>query len=358
MNTKQALPYLIAAGFAAAGYLGAEDRLAGGPYVINVTQRSATVAWVIDGGAAVLSAGGKIVKSSPALRVEKSQFTGLQPGTSYNYEIPGHPDATGTFRTAPAATAAFQFVAYGDTRTRHDVHRKVVEAILKYAAPDFIVQTGDMVADGSDSSLWPTFFDIEHQLLRKAAYFPALGNHERNDSFFYQFFGGKAYYSFNWGNAHFTILDSDVPNVAPTPAARDAFWAEETRWLEDDLQRNQNAEYRFVAAHHPPMTAVAKRQDDNPHMKALIPMFEKYKVTACIFGHDHNYQHYLKNGVHYIITGGGGAPLYDVDMPPADITKKVISTENFVVFKVDGKKLRIEAFEPSGETIEITDIAH
>ena len=323
-----------------------------------MTQRSATVAWVVDGGAAVLSAGGKMVKSSPALRVEKSQFTGLQPGTSYNYEIPGHSEATGTFRTAPAAGAAFQFVAYGDTRTRHDVHGKVVEAILKYAAPDFIVQTGDMVADGSDSSLWPTFFDIERQLLRKAAYFPALGNHERNDSFFYQFFGGKAYHSFNWGNAHFTVLDSDLPNVAPTEAARDAFWSEETRWLEDDLQKAQTAEYRFIVAHHPPMTAVAKRQNDNPHMKALMPLLEKYKVTAGIFGHDHNYQHYVKNGVHYIVTGGGGAPLYDVDLPPADITKKVVSTENFVVFKVDGKKLRIEAFEPSGETIEITDIAH
>jgi acid phosphatase type 7 len=214
------------------------------------------------------------------------------------------------------------------------------------------------VADGSDSSLWPTFFDIERTLLRKVAYFPALGNHERNDSFFYQFFGGKAYYSFTWGNAHFTVLDSDIPNVAPNAEARDAFWAEEVRWLEDDLQHNQNAEFRFIVAHHPPMTAVAKRQNDNPHMRALMPMFEKYNVTAGIFGHDHNYQHYLKNGIHYITTGGGGAPLYDVDNPPAGITKKVISTENFVVFKVDGKKLRIEALEPNGETLEITDIVH
>jgi len=358
MNTMKPLLYLALAGFAATCSLTAQDKLAGGPYVINVTQRSATVAWVVDSGAAVLSIGGKAVKSSPALHVEKAQFTGLQAGTKYDYEIPGHPEATGSFQTAPTPGSAFQFVAYGDTRTRDDVHRKVVEAILKYSLPDFIVQTGDMVPDGSDSSFWPTFFGIERQLLRKAPYFPALGNHERNDSFFYEFFGGKAYYSFNWGNAHFTILDSDIPNVAATAAARDAFWAEETRWLEEDLKRSQNAEYRFVVAHHPPMTAVAKRQGDNPHMTALMPMFEKYKVTAAIFGHDHNYQHYLKNGVHYIITGGGGAPLYDVDTPPADITQKVISTENFVVFKVDGKKLHIEALDPSGETIEITDITH
>jgi hypothetical protein len=350
--------YWFLAGLGAAGLLAAQEKLAGGPFVVNVTQRAATVVWVIEDGSAVLSSAGKEVKSSPALRVEKSNFTGLQPNTAYNYEVPGHPEWKGSFKTAPAAGTPFQFVVYGDTRTRDDVHRKVAEAIHKYASPDFILQTGDMVADGSDSSLWPTFFAIEQPLLRQAAYFPLLGNHERNDSYFYQFFGGRAYYSFNWGNAHFTILDSDLPNVAPSASARDTFWTEQTRWLEEDLQRAQNAEFRFVAAHHPPLTAVSRRQGDNPHMTALMPLFEKYKVTAALFGHDHNYQHYLKNGVHYFISGGGGAPLYDVDKPPAGITQKVLSTENFLIVKVDGKNLRVEAFEPGGETIEVTTISH
>jgi 3',5'-cyclic AMP phosphodiesterase CpdA len=349
---------LAAAGFVAAGLPAAEEMLAGGPYVVNVTQRSATVAWVVEDGSAVLSAGGRQIKSSPALRVEKSNFTGLQPNTVYHYEIPGHPELKGSFKTAPAPGTPFQFVVYGDTRTRDDVHRKVVEAIDKYASPDFIVQTGDMVADGSDSSLWPAFFSIEQPLLRKTAYFPSLGNHERNDSYFYQLFGDRPYYSFNWGNAHFSVLDSDLPNVAPSASARDTFWGEETHWLEEDLQRAQNSEFRFVVAHHPPMTAVSRRQGDNPHMTALLPMFEKFKVTAGLFGHDHNYQHYLKNGVHYFISGGGGAPLYDVDSPPAGITRKVLSSENFLLVKVEGKTLRVEAFEPGGETIEITTISH
>src|ERR1700726_2894055 len=88
------------------------------------------------------------------------------------------------------------------------------------------------------------------------------------------------------------------------------------------LQAHQAADYRFVIAHHPPFTAVTRRQGENPHMTALAPMFEKYHVSAAFFGHDHNYQHYLKNGVHYVTTGGGGAPLYDVNTPPAGITQK------------------------------------
>jgi len=91
-------------------------------------------------------------------------------------------------------------------------------------------------------------------------------------------------------------------------------------------------------------------------MTALEPMFEKYRVTAALFGHDHNYQHYLKNGVHYFVAGGGGAPLYDVDKPPPGITRKVASTENFIVVKVDGKKLRFEAFQPNGASLDVTEL--
>jgi acid phosphatase type 7 len=97
---------------------------------------------------------------------------------------------------------------------------------------------------------------------------------------------------------------------------------------------------------------VNNRQGDNAHVAALIPMLEKYKVTAMFNGHDHNYQHFEKNGIRYITTGGGGAPLYDVDMPPAYITKKVEMTENFVRVRVDGKKAVAEAVGIDGRVID------
>ena len=99
-----------------------------------------------------------------------------------------------------------------------------------------------------------------------------------------------------------------------------------------------------------------RRQGENPRMTALEPMFEKYRVSAGFFGHDHNYQHYLKNGVHYFITGGGGAPLYDVDTPPKDITIKAVSTESFVLVNVDGKKARVEAVRPNGERLDVAEL--
>ena len=333
------------------------EKVVGGPYVVNVGPKSATVMWVVQTGEASLGTEpGKMEKTAPVLHAEKIEFNGLKPGTTYYYESFPGAGGKGSFKTPPSGAAQFQFVVFGDTRTRHDVHRIVVNSILKYASPDFVIHTGDLVANGGDTALWPIFFDAERELLRKAAFFPLLGNHDRNAPNYYEYLKAKPYYSFDWGTAHFSVIDSDIGNVGASQGERDAFWLEETNWLQADLRDAAKADLRFVFAHHPPITAVKRRQGDNPHMIALEPMFEEYNVTAAFFGHDHNYQHYLKNGVHYFTTGGGGAPLYDVDMPPLGITKKVASTENFVVVKVDGGKAHIEALKPGGETIDVADI--
>jgi hypothetical protein len=329
------------------------ERIAGGPFVVNVGQKTATVVWVVQTDSLSLSSKGAAVRVSPSLRVEKTTLTGLQPNTRYEFDAGGLDAGKGSFKTAPGGAEPYRFVVYGDTRSRHDVHRHVVEAIVKHGVPDFAIHTGDLVSDGSDSGLWPVFFDIERELLRHTAFFPALGNHERNSREFYDYFQvGPPYYSFNWGNSHFSILNSDLGNAATTTGARETFWTEQTRWLEQDLQSNQKADFRFVIAHHPPFTAVSTRQGSNKEMTALVPLFEKYKVSAGFFGHDHNYQHHLKNGIHYIITGGGGAPLYDVAKPDPEITRKVVSIEHFVTVAVEGRTAAIEAIALDGATIE------
>jgi len=341
-----------------AASLSAEDKVVGGPYTVNVGQRVATIAWLVQTGeVTVTTEPGKVEKRAPALHAEYVGLTGLVPGKTYYYQSFDGEAGKGSFKTAPRDNQTpFQFVLYGDVRTRHDVHRSVIAAILKYANPDFVVQTGDLVEDGSDTSLWPVFFSIERDLLRKTAFFPAIGNHEHNARNYFDYLGAKPYYSFDWGGAHFSVLDSDRQNFAATEPEREAYWQQEVRWLETDLQSAQKADFRFVVAHHAPMTAVRRRQGENPHMIALEPLFEKYKVSAGLFGHDHNYQHFMKNGIHYVTSGGGGAPLYDVDTPPAGITVKVQSTENFVIVNVNGKQAHFEAKTLAGATIDRFDL--
>jgi len=361
---------ILATWSAAAALLCGAPKVVGGPVAVDVTARTATIVWVVQTDELTLHPPTGEAKKSPSLHVEKTTLTGLQPNTRYEYEAGGE-GIKGSFKTAPAtrtvpaatngdtptpapvAPTPFQFVVFGDTRTRHDVHRRVMEALVKHGIPDFVVHTGDLVSDGNDSSLWPVFFDIERELLRQTAFFPSLGNHERNSKDYYDFFRvDTPYYSFNWGNAHFTVINSDFGSAASSEIARETFWTEQTRWLEDDLKASQKADFRFVVAHHPPMSAVTKRQEFNPHMVPLIPMFEKYNVTAGLFGHDHNYQHYLRDGVHYLITGGGGAPLYDVDKPVEQYVIKVASTENFVTIGVTGKTAKVQAIAIDGKILD------
>jgi acid phosphatase type 7 len=335
---------------AVCGMASGADKVVGGPFAVNVTSRGATVVWIVESDELALHASAGAAKKSPALRAERTELTGLQPNTRYDYEVAGE---KGWFKTPPNDATPFRFVAYGDVRTRHDVHRKVMAKILESGVPDLVLHSGDLVENGRDSGLWANFFDIERELLRQTAFFPAIGNHEANSKDFYDYFHKEfGYYSFNWGNAHFTVINSDIANVSSSKSSRDEFWGRQTRWLEDDLVANQRFDYRFVIAHHPPYTAVERRQGDNPQMTALTPMFEKYKVTAGFFGHDHNYQHYLKNGVHYVISGGGGAPLYDVNKPDPTITQKVVSTENYVSVSVNGKTAKFQAFGLDGKVLD------
>jgi len=352
------LPWLIAT-FLVTGAPAAQPSLAGGPFAVNVTSRTATIVWIVESGDLAIRPAGDAdaLRVSPSLRVEKTTLTGLKPNTKYEYNVPGFHDATGSFKTPPTGDTPFDFVAYGDNRTRPSVHRQVIEQIVAHGIPDMVLQSGDLVADGSDSSLWSIFFDIEKELLRQTAFFPSLGNHEHNARNFYDLLQvATPYYSFDWGNAHFSVIDTDIDNISKVESVRTAFWAEETHWLEEDLKSHQTSQFRFVAGHHPPYTAVATRQGDNPQVTALTPMLEKYHVTAGLFGHDHNYQHYLQNGIHYITSGGGGAPLYDVDKPPVGITQKVAKVENFVAVHVEGKSAHVKVIAIDGQVIDEFDL--
>ncbi|MFB3825973.1 MAG: metallophosphoesterase [Bryobacteraceae bacterium] len=329
----------------------------GGPYVVFPGGRPATIAWVEqESEVKVGTDPAKLDRAIPVLHSLKVPLTGLKPGTTVHYQaFPGE-EGKGAFKVPPAGAAKFEFVVFGDTRTRHDLHRRVVQAIAA-VNPDFVLHTGDLVTDGYDMAQWPVFFGIEREMLRKTVFFPVLGNHERNNARFHEFFDVTTpYYSFDWGGAHFTLLNSDVANVSLNNAARDRFWSQQVRWMEEDLARNQKAPSRFVVMHHPPFTAYQKASHMSKEALSLVPLFEKYKVSAVLSGHDHTYQHHVKNGVHYVITGGGGAPLNPVDQPIPGMTVKVESIEHYVSVKVEDGRVVFQAVALDGRVIERFEI--
>lgn len=98
--------------------------------------------------------------------------------------------------------------------------------------------------------------------------------------------------SFNYGNAHFTMMNSNPWSLFElnTDSAGGSASAEthanvekSLEWLRDDLQSDeaQNADFRVLTMHHP--------YEDLYTRKYIPPIAEKYNVNVMFAGHTHAY---------------------------------------------------------------------
>jgi len=315
-----------------------------GPYVQNVTQTEATICWgTLDGQASAFGPEGSEI-TARAYRHHEVRLRNLKADTEYRYNIPpGEPDSSGTFRTAPDASTPFSFVVLGDTRSRHEVHRRIVQGVMGQN-PAFVLNTGDLVSSGRRMEDWEAFFDITSDLIRSIPYYPVLGNHEGDSTYYFDFFslpGDERNYSFDWGAAHFICLDPEGPEIGSPQAfpygemlriggTHEEYLQKMMAFLRADLEEHAQTPLIFVAFHYPPYTAKSSRVEGAEQVRELFgPIFAVHRVTAVLNGHDHYYMRAQADGVTYVITGGGGAPLYVPDAPPPEAVK-VAKIEHFV----------------------------
>ncbi|MFI5299578.1 MAG: metallophosphoesterase, partial [Polyangiales bacterium] len=241
---------------------------------------------------------------------------GLTPATTYRYTVKLDDGRTsdGTFTTAPEDDRAIDFVVYGDTRDGAAVHATMVDRI-RATPSSFLVQTGDMVANGSDPGDWAGFFTIERELLRDRCLFPVIGNHEIASPMadgarrFADFFrlpsppgSSERYYTFRWGNVRFFMLD-----------AQNDFVGDERDWLDKALTEadgEAGVRWRFVVLHHGPYSSGLHGPNRAMNAAQIPALLTQHKVDLVIAGHDHIYERGLgERGLRYVISGGGGAPL-------------------------------------------------
>ncbi len=203
----------------------------------------------------------------------------------------------------------FTFVAYGDTRSNPAAHAAVIQEIVGLR-PEFVLQSGDLVSDGGNPKQWAEFEEITRPL-RSAhiAYYPARGNHDLG--IYYPihvtqpFDSGdkvnKLYYAFTRHRNRFIIVDSMEEYQ---PGSRQYIW------LENELAKAKKiAVNTFVMFHEGPFS-VGPHGPTPEAQQYLHPLFVKYKPRAVICGHDHLYYRTTRDGVTYVVTGGGGAPPY------------------------------------------------
>lgn len=331
----------------------ADPAIIKGPYLQNVGNDSITVIWEtnesisgrVDYGLSG-SYGSSAVNTTNAT-LHKITLSGLTEETIYHYKTTsGTASSTdNTFQTAVKPATPFRFIVYGDTRTYPSDHSAVVNGIIS-SKPEIVVHTGDIVSDGRVYSQWKTqFFNPAANLIKNTTMFLALGNHENNASWYYYFFsnpgesGSGAWYSFDYGNSHFIFLDT---NQDFSPGSL------QYSWLESDLNSTQarSAEWAFIVFHHPPYTSGAHGVPEQTGMNVrtyLVPLFESYGVDAVFSGHDHSYERSFKDGVCYVVSGGGGAPLYDVNQTSNPYQQFALKTYHYCTVDVNGSSLNFNA---------------
>ncbi len=90
-----------------------------------------------------------------------------------------------------------------------------------------------------------------------------------------------ANFSFDYGNAHWTILDSNSYVDWTNPDLR--------AWVTNDLVNAQATTWRFVAFHHPGFSSAKEGQGDQ-QMRLLSDIFEQNHVDVVFSGHVSSYQ--------------------------------------------------------------------
>jgi len=284
-----------------------------GPYLQSVTTDTITVVWETREPArsqvsyGITSTYDSVVSSTLPTTHHALTLTDLNPYYTYHYRVSSDGRPLGkdsTFRTAASPTqTAFSFVVFGDTRSEPEMHRKVVSRVLSLS-PGFALHLGDFVHDGSNASQWDTFFAVERDLLRQVPLFAVLGNHEGASANYFAAFhlpGNERWYSFDYGDAHFVVLEVDGFADYSASSAQYA-------WLENDLASTPRR-WKFVFFHIPPYSA-GPYGGDSVVRDTLVPLFAHYGVQIVFAAHDHAYERSVVGGVTYIVTGGGGAPLY------------------------------------------------
>jgi len=180
-----------------------------------------------------------------------------------------------------------------------------------------------------------------------APFYPSLGNHEKNGPEYFDAFvlpGKERYYSFDYGPVHFLILDSN-------PGWRKN--AEQIEWLKADLAASKRR-FKFAIFHHPIFSTSKSKsriEDSESLYRLWGDLFEEGGLTAALQGHNHNYQRAEKNGVHYLTSGGGGAPLYPIGEPLPE-TRFQKASHHFVSFRVESKRVTAEAIDLEGNVFD------
>lgn len=305
-----------------------------GPYLQSANDTSVIVRWrtniptqsIIDYGSTVASLTNTV--SNTVLKTEHILTVGnLNPSAKYYYQLRNSsdtivfPSTDLYFKTYPVPGSVTPLTAWilGDCGTGNNDARNVRDAFYDYIGSqhtDMMLFLGDNAyVDGTDTEYQTANFqNMYEEKLKNTIAWSCLGNHDGHSANsstqtgpYYDIFsfptngqcggepsGTEAYYSFDYGNVHFVVLDSYETSRSVTGPMH--------MWCEDDLE-STTADWIIALWHHPAYSKGSHDSDVDTELKEMrqnfLPLFESHGVDLVLSGHSHSYERtFLLNG-HY-----------------------------------------------------------
>ncbi|UJR82439.1 purple acid phosphatase family protein [Sandaracinus amylolyticus] len=317
-------------------------------------------------------------------RVHEAHVCGLEANTEYFYKVGGTGHWTEVFSTStaptPGTTDPFTFAVTGDSRGNEEDAWAISQRRVRDAMADFELFSGDAVILGTAQDQWDEFWSAGdgaeftvQDLLSSVPLMMANGNHDAlavnfvaqtafpQDVFMNERAQGEEWYSFDYGNAHFVMLDDND---------RELWGTTEAMWLEQDLaaaRANPAIDWVFVTHHRPFYTCMSTHQPDTSLRASWQEIFDRHHVDMVFTGHNHVYERSrpirgltggqgvvaaegtngapqvnagVASGTVYLVAAGVGAPLYEVSTACAS-TYSARAERTYVTVRVAGSAIEV-----------------
>jgi hypothetical protein len=226
----------------------------------------------------------------------------------------------GTLRGG-AADLPFTAVFIGDTMAPNS------DAVFEGAAldaPDLYLHGGDLQYQTNPVDTWAGLSHAARPLTASAAFHPAAGNHEHEERDEYSQMYQRLFSDLgtgapaddatvlDYGGVRFLGLNSEG-DLADPDGAQAAWLAE--RLAEADADPDIREVVPFF---HRPAYTLAGHGPSMSLRAVLEPLFAAHGVRLVLQAHNHSYERFVVGGTTWVVDGGGGALLYNVDNSVAD----------------------------------------
>jgi hypothetical protein len=302
----------------------------------------------------------------------RADLTGLQPGTAYRYQIvqDGQVLAADPVQNSfyTPANGDFSFLVMGDSGVDSPEQMALLQQMTAETNISKLIHVGDLAyMSGTFEQFENNYFAQYAPLMSRLPFFTAPGNHEYLTDSAAPYLAVHAapvcgvpsqdegrYYSFDWGDAHFVSIDSNILGVAAGTRM--------LAWLDADLAATKKY-WKIAFVHHPPYPTGAHLGDPLCVLveQHVNPIVERHGVQVVLAGHEHGYERSfpLRGGLKadasapsttYLITGGGGASLETVGSLPQCVLS--VSTHNYLRIDVAGTALTFSAIGLGGAVLD------